>query len=266
MEEGDHPLPDSFEFFRRLLIVQLKSKLSIPSPKLSLTENKLIERLEQGKPTLTFAELTLDWAAIQSFLREVIGLVVEYLSPTPEEIENLNQLTMDYSSLKKAVEVWFDGGSLSAIGVIQDETQEFLIVGVLQATLQPQLAAHSEVLLTLVNQELWRRKYCPVCGGKADFAFLDKERGARWLLCSRCDAEWLFQRLECPYCGTYEQSSLAYLTDDAELYRLYTCEECHSYIKAIDLRKAEAEVLLPLERIMTVDLDRQAEEAGYRPG
>jgi len=29
------------------------------------------------------------------------------------------------------------------------------------------------------------------------------------------------------------------------LYRLYTCEECHGYIKAIDLRKAGSDVLLP---------------------
>jgi hypothetical protein len=42
--------------------------------------------------------------------------------------------------------------------------------------------------------------------------------------------------------------------------------KCHRYIKAIDLRKTEAEILLPLERIVTMDLDRQGEEAGYRPG
>ena len=83
---------------------------------------------------------------------------------------------------------------------------------------------------------------------------------------SCCDAEWLYQRLECPYCGTTEQKSLAFLTDDAGVYRLYTCDECKCYIKAIDLRKAGTDVLLPLERVMTLDMDRQAVEAGYQPG
>ena len=113
-------------------------------------------------------------------------------------------------------------------------------------------------------QEAWYKRYCPVCGGGPDFAFLDKERdGARWLLCSRCDAQWLFYRLVCPHCGNDDQHSLAYLTDDTGLYRLYVCEKCRRYLKTIDLRKTEAEVLLPLERILTLDLDRQAHESNY---
>jgi FdhE protein len=102
--------------------------------------------------------------------------------------------------------------------------------------------------------------------GKPDFAFIDKEKGARWLLCSRCDTGWLFQRLECPYCGNTDQNELAYFTDDTELYRLYICQRCHSYLKSIDLRKTDSEILLPLERVMTVDMDRQGQEKGYKGG
>jgi FdhE protein len=94
-------------------------------------------------------------------------------------------------------------------------------------------------------------------------AFLKRESGARWLLCSRCDTEWLFQRLECPYCGTQEQNALVFFTDEEELYRLYVCERCKCYLKAVDLRKTEAEVLLPLERLYTIDLDTQAVGKGY---
>jgi len=122
------------------------------------------------------------------------------------------------------------------------------------------------VLLPEVDQERWRRQYCPVCGGPPDFAYLDKDAGARWLLCSRCDAEWLFQRLQCPYCGSQDQSALAYFTDDEGLYRLYVCEQCKRYLKAIDLRQTESEILLPLERLLTFELDVQARGKGYRPG
>ena len=116
-----------------------------------------------------------------------------------------------------------------------------------------------------MDQERWRRRYCPICGGNADFAFLDKERGARWLLCSRFAAEWLFQRLECPYCGTTDQNALAYFADDEGLYRLYVCEQCKRSLKAIDLRQAKSEVLIPLERLLTLDIDAQAKEYGYIP-
>jgi FdhE protein len=114
-----------------------------------------------------------------------------------------------------------------------------------------------------VEQEKWRKGYCPICGGLPDFAFLDKEAGARWLMCSRCDYQWLFKRLECPYCGSQDPDTISYYSDDNQLYRVYVCEQCKRYLKSIDLRQAEGDVLLPLERIVTSDLDVQARNNGY---
>ena len=113
------------------------------------------------------------------------------------------------------------------------------------------------------NNERCKRGYCPICGGNPDFAFLDKESGARRLVCCRCDTEWLFQRLECPYCGNQDQNTLAYFTDDNGLYRLYICEQCKQYLKTIDLRQAKDEVMIPLERLFTLGIDAQAQEYGY---
>ena len=138
-----------------------------------------------------------------------------------------------------------------------------LTFSLLQASLHPLLNVYASELLPSVKQESWYRRYCPVCGGSPDFASLDKERGARWLLCSRCDAQWLFYRLICPFCGNEDQKTLAYFADDRSLYRLYVCEKCRGYIKAIDLRQTESEILLPLERILTLDMDRQAQELDY---
>jgi FdhE protein len=124
----------------------------------------------------------------------------------------------------------------------------------------------AKALISLVDQENWRREYCPICGGRPDLAFLDKERGSRWLMCSRCDTRWLYQRLQYPYCRTQDPDALYFFTDATGLYRLYVCEQCRKYIKAIDLRCTESEISLPLERILTLDMDRQAEEKGYHPG
>jgi FdhE protein len=134
--------------------------------------------------------------------------------------------------------------------------------------LKPFLKAYAEVFRPEVEPEFWRRQYCPICGGKPDFAYLEKEMGGRWLVCSRCDTEWLFMRLKCPYCGTQTQSDLAHFTSEEEphLYRLHTCERCHTYIKVIDLRCSETEILIPLERVLTIDMDKMGEEKGYAPG
>ena len=43
------------------------------------------------------------------------------------------------------------------------------------------------------------------------------------------------------------------------------CDRCKNYLKAIDLRQAKSEVLLPLERLYTLDIDSQAQQYGYHP-
>jgi FdhE protein len=83
-------------------------------------------------------------------------------------------------------------------------------------------------------------------------------------VCGRCDAQWVFQRLQCPYCQCTDQESLSYLTDSTGLYRLYFCDECRSYLKALDLRAWQAEVEPVGQRAETLDLDRQARQRGFR--
>ena len=121
-------------------------------------------------------------------------------------------------------------------------------------------------MIDSVKQEEWRRVQCPICGGKPDMAYMEQEVGARWLVCSRCDTEWIFQRLQCPYCANENQDDLTFFSDEDDAYRLYVCNKCHSYIKTIDSRKVKAEVFIPLERILTIDIDVQAQEKGYHPG
>ena len=232
----------------------------------SLTEADVTDHLKHGKPLLAWDTLSLDWQEVQALFGRVITLLVENLSPAAEEIGNLNELAADRVCLEGAVRAWFEHGTPSLEGKALDNEFKPLVAGAIQASLQPFLAVCSEKLLHLIDQELWYRGYCPVCGGEPDFAFLDRDRGARWLLCSRCDAQWLFYRIRCPFCDNQDPGSLAYFGDDKGLYRLHVCEQCHRYLKAIDLRHAEGEVLLPLERVLTLDMDVQACQMGYRAG
>jgi len=260
-EQREGQLPQLVEVYRQLLLIQREARSGLAAPKLSSTD-ALRERLPQGVPLLSFQELALDWAQVANLVHEVADLVTEDSADAKNEVQALREIASNVALLQEVVRLWYQGSSLTAIAAAQHVDDQLLtfVVGV---ALKPFLSAYCEVLLPLIDQELWRRGYCPICGGKPDFAFLDRERGARWLLCSRCDAQWLFQRLGCPYCGNQKLNSLAYFTNDEGRYRLYVCEECRSYIKAIDLRRAPSDVILPLERILTLDMDRQAQEAGY---
>ena len=71
--------------------------------------------------------------------------------------------------------------------------------------------------------------------------------------------------MKCAYCNNTDQEALSYYTSDEGLYRLYVCDKCKHYLKTIDLRNARSEVLVPLERLLTMEIDAQAREYGYSP-
>jgi FdhE protein len=257
--------PTSIDTGIRLLRLSIEAQPRIGTPKPHLTRDAISSLLMQGRSILTFDDLGLDWSLLEELFRAAVRILIGESADSQENSKRLNQLAANTPLLRQVARDYYNDIPLSATAT-EHCIDTPLMEACISAALAPFLAAHSEALSELVAQELWRRKSCPICGGVADFAFLEKDQGARWLVCSRCRMEWLFQRIQCPYCGTQKHESLAYRTNSQGLYRLYTCEECHGYIKAIDLRKAGSDVLLPLEGILTVDLDRQAKEANYRPG
>ncbi|HEY86711.1 MAG TPA: formate dehydrogenase accessory protein FdhE [Dehalococcoidia bacterium] len=263
LEQRDGKLPGFIQLYRQLLRLQSEVGSQLTTLELNLGEDVVSDRLSQGVPLLSFEDLLLDGAQVQALLQEIIRSVAKDTPDASKEVESLGNILSDKAALEEVVRAWYEGSSLISIATRHSVDGELLSL-VVAAVVKPFLSAHSEVLLPKVNQESWRRRYCPICGGRPDFAYLDEERGARWLLCSRCDAEWLFQRLECPCCGCQDQNALAYFTDDEGLYRLYVCAQCKRYLKAIDLRQAKPEVLLPLERLLTFEFDIQAQEEGYR--
>ena len=113
------------------------------------------------------------------------------------------------------------------------------------------------------DQTHWTQIYCPVCGGAPDLASRGEESGARHLLCSRCNGQWLYRRMSCPFCGATDHTKLSYYPSEDEVYRLYVCQECRRYLKTVDLRKATRAISLPVERVATIAMDAGAQKEGY---
>jgi hypothetical protein len=245
-------LPESIELYVRLTRLQLEARTDIEIIGAHPSQKEIDERVGFGFRSLEFDGLLLDWSKIETLFRQALMIIGEY-SPSANSDSAV--------PLRQTVELWYNKQPLPHDG--QDED----IVNVaVHSAVKPFLAMWTEELLPMIGQEKWRRGYCPVCGGTPNFAYLESENGARWLCCPRCDAEWLFQRLECPFCGNTEQKELAFFTGEEGLYRVYTCEACKGYLKAVDLRKSSKDIAMPLEWIKTLDLDRQACERGYKAG
>lgn len=136
---------------------------------------------------------------------------------------------------------------------------------VLFMSLTPFYSAYTEKVAQVNDFSLWRQGYCPVCGQVAVMARHRSTDGARVLFCWLCHAEWLFPRLVCPYCGNDDQEKLRffYVQDDRAL-QVHVCEQCKRYLKTIDHRTLEKDLLLNTDEIATRHLDLLAKNEGYR--
>ncbi len=190
---GDEtPPPRLVQFHHDPLDIQNRvgHKTSVPDP--IITEDAARQCMSEGRPLLGAGGLNLDSEALGNTYHKVKATFCRYrdlFAAMPDESEPWPGEPVTNESLRN----WPAGAVLP--GAPPEDARRRLLMSVALVTLRPFLGAFRDVLLDHVDQESWRRRYCPVCGGMPDLAFLDSECGARWLVCSRCDAEWLFQRV-----------------------------------------------------------------------
>ena len=267
-QEGEKQgLPSRFlDFYRDLFIAQLRGEQRIGNVNPGITKETIDERLVNGQPLITYSDFHVDYDVVNDLFINMTSIFSEYKDLFGELPKSLTRPISRKTLPKGLIKAWFKGTRLPASYVTDDPGEHSLLEAVVHATLKPFFLVYAKAVSGLIDQTRWRRTCCPVCGGIPDFSYLDKDQGSRWLVCSRCDTSWLFQRLQCPFCGSQDQKDLSYLSDDTGMYRLYLCRQCRKYIKAIDLRATAKKILLPVERITTLMMDSQARDEGYEPG
>jgi FdhE protein len=254
-------MAETIDLYRKL--IECQTEVRIPLSGSSLSAEEATSRLEQGQPLLSPDTVEIDPAAFaelcgrigfalaqkQRELVKPLALIHAWLRERREEIATLAVEYLREGRVSKGEEAGLEGPLLSFI---------------FTHSLRPLLRTQAAALSSYVNDSRWYRGRCPICGGEPDIAVLERGSGQRRLLCSRCDSEWAYLRIACPFCGNEDPSQLAYYPSDDKVYRLSVCERCHRYLKTVDLRETAGEKLLPAERIFTVGMDVAAEKAGYR--
>jgi FdhE protein len=254
----DPDLSAYFELHRTLFQMLAQARADISATLEMVDEEALQARLSQGLPLLSFAQLPLEAERYAELVSAVAEALTEF-SPelaeqtTPDSPAEWLALARQQFEKGRAAEEQPEGQSEASLAQLS-----------VDVALKPYLEWAAQQVLPHVDQERWKRRHCPVCGGAPDFAFLGEESGARHLLCSRCSSQWLYRRLGCPFCGTHDHTKLSYYLGEDGVYRLYVCKACHRYLKAIDLRQVGRQVLFPVERVTTVAMDVAAQEEGYR--
>lgn len=262
--KDEAPSSRFFDFYKRLLQIQSEVEDSIKIPKSELINKTIYKRIVKGTPLLDIEDLVRNLPLMRDTFGRVIAALAEFQDLFGDIPKVLLKEEPQKRLTKKMVESWFKGKNLPS-KLAGEEIKPALLDLLVHQSLRPFLIKYAQVFNSRVKQEKWQRGYCPVCGGKPDISYLEKEAGAKWLVCSRCDTQWHFKRLVCQNCGNQNPESMTYFVDDDEIYRLYVCDMCQTYLKTVDLRKAKTQVFLPLERLLTLDIDRQGQEKGYHP-
>jgi FdhE protein len=266
LEEAGVEDPDMsayYEFHRALFQVLAGARDDISATLEMVDEEALEGRVVQGLPVLSFDQLPVEAERFATLVSTVAEMLAEQAADLAEQVVPDSPAECLDLARQRFVEGQVARGR-SAAEQDADEGEVTLAQVSVDLALKPYLEWAAEQVLPLINQTLWKRSYCPVCGGAPDFACLEEKAGARYLSCSRCSSQWGYRRLGCPFCGTDEYAKLSYYPGEGGVYRLYVCEECKRYLKTIDLRKAGHRVLLPVERLTTVGMDVAAQEEGYR--
>lgn len=260
---GREAMPDWGEVLDlQIALLEAQMEAEVPAAAGVPDAEEATRRRRAGIPLVTGRELALDWTAFAELYGRVCQIGARHRSDLVDEFESLKGAAEDRQLLSGWV-IQF----MTETRPAPEDDPGGLRAFVLTHTLRPFLRRYAEASSSLVDERGWRRGYCPVCGGEPDLASLggphDGGEGTRFLLCSRCDYEWLFPRLGCPYCGNTDHTKITYFPEAEGPHRLYVCQACNRYLKTIDLRAAPGRVLLPVERILTIGMDVMARERGY---
>lgn len=257
-----HPeLSDLLDFYLDLYRVQYQAKETLPAPEVR-DEMASRWRLEGGIPQLTFDQLAVEAVTLAHLVDDVAGVLRRHNPGW--QIEGEGETAEGMVALAKEIfETWetlTSRGSTTADAAGSAGAHASPTTLAVGFALAPYLLNAVDAILPHLDLGHWVQGYCPVCGGRPNLALLEAERGARRLICARCNSQWPYSRVGCPFCKSKEKQTYYASPDGA--YRLYACPACDRYLKTVDLRELHREVVPEVERLLTVGMDLAAQQKG----
>lgn len=249
-------LEELFNFYERLFQTQFGFKDGLRGKKafVSLGQKEInLTSLAEGTPQITFDELNMEGAPFVDLYKNIVELLIRYAAYPP-----LGRKAPQPDTIVRYAREVFD----SRAPLVGSSPPAELLRTASALALAPYLQTACEFLLPRIPQSAWTCGYCPVCGGVPSFSAFQEEGGSRTLLCSRCNGEWSFRRVGCPFCLESDQQT--YYPGAEGGYRLYVCGVCKRYLKTLVVRERASDLCLPVEGMVTVSMDIAAQEKGYK--
>ena len=251
-------------FYEKIATEQesFRSSISVTPPAVNMDIKR--SQMKEGFPLLEKQDFVLDVDSSKNLFESMCNVARNENAKMRENIQALEEaVTINALNTKELLRRFYDDSFIDKVAAefdIDAVVLKFLVT----ESIRPSLAANVEKLGDQIDLKNWLRGYCPVCGSLPQISFL-KDEGKRSFQCSLCTFEWPSERLKCPFCETRDHKNLHYFyAEGKESHRVDLCENCHQYIKTVDLRKLGYEPDLAIEDIVTIHLDILAQDKGYR--
>ncbi len=253
-------------YYEKVFEAQEKSKSNIELSPIAIGSDSLDLKKENRMPLIDADQFIIDISSATVLLIALCDLA----------IDNAPDLAISARNIKKALksedfncELMFSA-ILGNKGSILDEltdylniSQKHLILFGIQSMLPSIQLGAQQLEAYFENQSEHNEGYCPICGNLPDLAILD-EKGKRHLKCGFCTHQWVTQRMGCVFCkDTDPEKQHYFFSNEEKEYRVSLCDNCHQYLKVVDLRQMKRFFYPNLELISTLHLDMQATEKGY---
>ena len=249
-KKSEPGLAPYYQFYQRVFRLQAESRAAI-SYELELADQNVMQiRMSQGLPQVSFAQLPIEPISFKKLVLSLTEALLEYQGGEGEDLINVD---LDWVSIAREQFEKRQGGAPPSL----------LEIAIELATM-PYLEWAAEQVMPHLDEKRWQKGSCPICGGEPNFAYLENGDGSRWLVCSRCRAEWRYKRMLCPFCDNKDPAKLKYYpAGEKKTHRVYVCDTCLRYLKVVDLRVAGTKIDLMAEPVLRWSLDKAAREMGY---
>lgn len=253
------------DFYGQVFAAQAQSRAHIALDPIIIDPALLALKQENGMPLIDPSQFLIDPAQAGILLEKLCDLATAQapkLANTGEKI--LAALRNGDLDLEPVFLALLNNQDLEKTATLLDVPLDELTFFVFSAMAPSIQSCAVQLAAYLKDAPQLKKGYCPICGSHPDVAFLDQE-GTKFLLCSLCAHEWKTHRMGCVFCDSMEKNDQHYFFSSEEKeYRVYMCDNCHNYLKLVDLRELDRSFFPKLEQISTLHLDYKAQEKGYK--
>lgn len=260
---------DLLNFYEQIFVAQEDSKSQVNIDPLEISKETLALKQKEKFSLIGISEFVVDQDSATVLLKELCQITAtankdmaeaaqaiidaiegEKLDPHPVFTALLNEEDAHFKQIEK--DMGIDKNTLAFVSY---------------HSIKPSVVHCAAQLASyLDSDQSWDKGFCPVCGTTPGFSLFDDE-GNRALFCGFCWHQWAAQRIYCPFCENKDNKTLHYYFSEKEKnYRIDVCDNCKTYLKAIDQRNTDRIIYPPLEFVASLHLDIKAQEMGFKSG